>query len=221
MQCARERGPLTAGPPTATRTRIATPPGRSRWCTTASSRTSPRCAASWRRPGWSFAATPTPRWRCTWSPAVPARGDRRGFRGVGAGGVAPAGGPFHAGVRQRRRAGHDRGGRRSTPLVLGVGEGEMFVGSDVAAFIEHTRDAVELGQDQAVVITAEGYTISDFHGNPDVSTASFASTGTCPPRRRAAMSTSCSRRSPSSPPRWPTPCWGISSTAASCSTSSG
>ena len=46
--------------------------------------------------------------------------------------------------------------RRSTPLVLGIGNGEMFVGSDVAAFIEHTRDAIELGQDQAVVITADG-----------------------------------------------------------------
>ena len=56
--------------------------------------------------------------------------------------------------------------RRSTPLVLGVGEGEMFIGSDVAAFIEHTRDAVELGQDQAVVITADSYRISDFHGVP-------------------------------------------------------
>ena len=54
--------------------------------------------------------------------------------------------------------------RRSTPLVLGVGDGEMFVGSDVAAFIEHTRDAVELGQDQAVVLTADGYRISDFGG---------------------------------------------------------
>ncbi|MGV0793995.1 glutamine--fructose-6-phosphate transaminase (isomerizing) [Mycolicibacterium sp. XJ1819] len=54
--------------------------------------------------------------------------------------------------------------RRSTPLVLGVGDGEMFVGSDVAAFIEHTRDAVELGQDQAVVVTADGYRITDFHG---------------------------------------------------------
>ena len=54
--------------------------------------------------------------------------------------------------------------RRSTPLVLGVGDGEMFVGSDVAAFIEHTRHAVELGQDQAVVITADGYRISDFRG---------------------------------------------------------
>ncbi len=55
--------------------------------------------------------------------------------------------------------------RRSTPLVIGVGDGEMFLGSDVAAFIEHTRDAVELGQDQAVVITADGYEIYDFEGN--------------------------------------------------------
>ncbi|HYZ69690.1 MAG TPA: glutamine--fructose-6-phosphate transaminase (isomerizing), partial [Mycobacterium sp.] len=57
--------------------------------------------------------------------------------------------------------------RRSTPLVVGVGDGEMFIGSDVAAFIEHTRDAVELGQDQAVVITANGYEIFDFDGNVD------------------------------------------------------
>ncbi len=55
--------------------------------------------------------------------------------------------------------------RRSTPLVVGVGDGETFVGSDVAAFIEHTRDAVELGQDQVVVITADAYSISDFAGN--------------------------------------------------------
>ncbi|GAB2626797.1 glutamine--fructose-6-phosphate transaminase (isomerizing) [Prescottella soli] len=55
--------------------------------------------------------------------------------------------------------------RRSTPLVVGVGEGEMFVGSDVAAFIEHTRDAIELGQDQVVVITADGYSVTDFFGN--------------------------------------------------------
>jgi glucosamine--fructose-6-phosphate aminotransferase (isomerizing) len=55
--------------------------------------------------------------------------------------------------------------RRSTPLVVGVGDGEMFIGSDVTAFIEHTRDAVELGQDQAVVITAGGYRITDFDGN--------------------------------------------------------
>ncbi|MGE2726559.1 glutamine--fructose-6-phosphate transaminase (isomerizing) [Mycolicibacterium pulveris] len=61
--------------------------------------------------------------------------------------------------------------RRSTPLVLGVGDGEMFVSSDVAAFIEHTRDAVELGQDQAVVVTADGYRISDFNGDDDGASA--------------------------------------------------
>jgi glucosamine--fructose-6-phosphate aminotransferase (isomerizing) len=56
--------------------------------------------------------------------------------------------------------------RRSSPLVVGVGEGEHFVASDVAAFIEHTREAVELGQDQVVVITRTGYEVTDFHGEP-------------------------------------------------------
>ncbi|MGK8485921.1 glutamine--fructose-6-phosphate transaminase (isomerizing) [Nocardia asiatica] len=54
--------------------------------------------------------------------------------------------------------------RRSTPLVVGVGKGEMFIASDVTAFIEHTREAVELGQDQAVVITLDSYRVTDFAG---------------------------------------------------------
>ncbi|NKY48141.1 glutamine--fructose-6-phosphate transaminase (isomerizing) [Nocardia cerradoensis] len=57
--------------------------------------------------------------------------------------------------------------RRSTPLVVGVGKGEMFIASDVTAFIEHTREAVELGQDQAVVITADSYVVTDFAGNTE------------------------------------------------------
>ncbi|WP_408925197.1 glutamine--fructose-6-phosphate transaminase (isomerizing) [Corynebacterium sp. YSMAA1_1_F7] len=57
-------------------------------------------------------------------------------------------------------------GRRSTPLIVGVGEGETFLGSDVAAFIDRTKNAVELGQDNAVVITAGSYDIYDFDGNP-------------------------------------------------------
>lgn len=61
--------------------------------------------------------------------------------------------------------------RRSTPLVVGIGDGEMFLGSDIAAFIEYTREAVELGQDQAVVITADDYRITDFDGNDDAANA--------------------------------------------------
>lgn len=61
--------------------------------------------------------------------------------------------------------------RRSTPLVVGIGDGEMFLGSDVAAFIPFTREAVELGQDQAVVITADSYRITDFHGTDDAANA--------------------------------------------------
>jgi glucosamine--fructose-6-phosphate aminotransferase (isomerizing) len=56
--------------------------------------------------------------------------------------------------------------RRNSPLVVGVGDGEMFLGSDVAAFIAYTRDAIELGQDQVVEIRADSFTITDFAGNP-------------------------------------------------------
>ncbi len=56
--------------------------------------------------------------------------------------------------------------RRNSPLVVGVGEGENFVASDVAAFIEHTREAIELGQDQVVQITRNGVQITTFDGRP-------------------------------------------------------
>ena len=56
--------------------------------------------------------------------------------------------------------------RRNSPLVVGVGEGENFIGSDVAAFIEHTREAMELGQDQVVTITREGVEVTGFDGSP-------------------------------------------------------
>ncbi len=58
------------------------------------------------------------------------------------------------------------GARRNSPLVVGRGGAENFLASDVAAFIEHTREAVELGQDQVVLITSDLIEITDFAGNP-------------------------------------------------------
>src|SRR4029078_3210495 len=56
--------------------------------------------------------------------------------------------------------------RRNSPLVVGLGEGENFIGSDVAAFIEHTREALELGQDQIVTITRDAVEGLGFGGEP-------------------------------------------------------
>ena len=58
------------------------------------------------------------------------------------------------------------GARRNSPLVAGRGDGENFLASDVAAFIAHTRDAVELGQDQVVEVRRDAITVTDFDGNP-------------------------------------------------------
>ena len=56
------------------------------------------------------------------------------------------------------------GARRNSPLVIGLGEGENFLGSDVAAFVEHTRSALAIGQDQIVAITPSSVTVTDFDG---------------------------------------------------------
>ncbi|GAB7192471.1 glutamine--fructose-6-phosphate transaminase (isomerizing) [Kineococcus sp. NUM-3379] len=58
------------------------------------------------------------------------------------------------------------GARRNSPLVVGLGSGANYLGSDVAAFIEHTRDALELGQDQVVTITADEVSVRSFDGSP-------------------------------------------------------
>jgi glutamine---fructose-6-phosphate transaminase (isomerizing) len=58
------------------------------------------------------------------------------------------------------------GARRNSPLVVGVGSGENFLASDVAAFVEHTSEALSIGQDEIVTITPDSITVTTFHGEP-------------------------------------------------------
>ncbi|WP_034266026.1 glutamine--fructose-6-phosphate transaminase (isomerizing) [Actinospica robiniae] len=60
------------------------------------------------------------------------------------------------------------GARLNSPLVVGVGAGEAFLCSDVAGFIGHTREAIELGQAQVVEVRSNAVVITDFHGEPAV-----------------------------------------------------
>jgi glucosamine--fructose-6-phosphate aminotransferase (isomerizing) len=55
--------------------------------------------------------------------------------------------------------------RRNSPLVVGLGEGENFLGSDVAAFVDSTKEALEIGQDQIVTVTPDAVSIIDVDGH--------------------------------------------------------
>ncbi len=56
------------------------------------------------------------------------------------------------------------GVRRNSPLVVGIGKNENFMASDVAAFIDYTKRAIELGQDQVVTLTPTTISITDLEG---------------------------------------------------------
>jgi glucosamine--fructose-6-phosphate aminotransferase (isomerizing) len=58
------------------------------------------------------------------------------------------------------------GARRNSPLVVGRGDNENFLGSDVSAFIGYTRKAIELGQDQVVELRTDSITVTNFDGTP-------------------------------------------------------
>ena len=56
--------------------------------------------------------------------------------------------------------------RRNAPLVIGLGDGENFLGSDVAAFVEHTKRAISVGQDEIVILRSNSVTVRTFDGAP-------------------------------------------------------
>ena len=80
--------------------------------------------------------------------------------------VARLEGAFTLLIVHEDRPGEVVGARRNSPLVIGLGDGENFLGSDVAAFVEFTRRAVEIGQDQIVTIRPDSVEVTDFDGNP-------------------------------------------------------
>ena len=67
--------------------------------------------------------------------------------------------------------------RNDSPLVLGVGEDATYLGSDVPAFLEHTRDAVYLDDGEFAVLSADGWTVTDAAGESvekDVTTVDWS-----------------------------------------------
>ena len=171
------------------------------------------CGPSWRPPASSSPATPTPS-------APPTCSDGRARRRRHGGDLAeamrrvvpPAGGRVHPARRRPRPARTWWSAPGATRRWWsGAATGENFLASDVSAFIEHTREAVELGQDQVVLITADG-------SRSPTSTAARRRQGLprrlgrCRRREGRLRRTSCSRRSPSSRARSPTPCAAGSAT---------
>ena len=80
--------------------------------------------------------------------------------------VARLDGAFTLLVMHQEQPGVVVGARRNSPLVIGLGDGENFLGSDVAAFVEYTQRAVAIGQDQIVTIRPDSVVVTDFDGNP-------------------------------------------------------
>ena len=88
--------------------------------------------------------------------------------------------------------------RKESPLILGLGEGEYFLASDIPAILPYTRRVIFLEDHDLVVLRDEGCQILGRKGSR-WSGPSTPSPGARPWRKRRATSTSCKRRSSSSP----------------------
>lgn len=75
-------------------------------------------------------------------------------------------GAYALAVMSQRERGKIVGARKDSPLVVGLGDGEYFLASDIPAFLNHSRDVLYLDEEEMVVISPDGVLVTSLEGKP-------------------------------------------------------
>ena len=75
-------------------------------------------------------------------------------------------GSFAIGVINEKEPDILIGARNGSPLVVGIGDNENFIASDIPAILNHTRDVIFLDDNEMVVLSNKKYSVTDLEGIP-------------------------------------------------------